>query len=519
MKKYNYIILLLTTVLFAACYEDIGNYDYSEKEEITVTGIKGEYTVTAFVDSLNLTPTIVSNVDENAEFDYTWEIYSTIAGSTKEMLAQTKDLKHEVSENAGTWNLLFAATNKKSGLTKYVKSKINVATEYTKGWYAIKDDGVNSDIDQYVVADTVVPTHVANDVFSKINGRKMPGEAQLITFMAQYKSFAAGGARSAYTRTLVALSEEDITLNYINTMEIIRDVDNFTFETPSVKKPMYAGFSARTLSSLLVINAGQLHAIYTTSLNNGIFGAAAARNDAHDDYYLSKYAISIVKSSDKKNLCLFYDEMSSSFVYYNVNSQKLIDVTANAACEMPTKNSGKEMLFMGMQTLSVTGAVAYMKDKDEVAGADRTLVLISNGYANLLLNTEAITSDQKLYDATNITCSQDEQVIYFVHNKNELWSRNLSSSVETLQFQAEADEEITMVRQRKSDTTEKAYFKHNYVIVGVSSSDGTYKSHFFDKTAGDLNEEADFVMEGEGRVKDVIFISPNMSETTFVQGY
>ena len=61
MKKL-YIIIWFSAmiVLVTSCFKDKSNYDYLSSEKITVTGVNASYDRISMVDSIVITPTIVS---------------------------------------------------------------------------------------------------------------------------------------------------------------------------------------------------------------------------------------------------------------------------------------------------------------------------------------------------------------------------------------------------------------------------------------------------------------------------
>ena len=73
MKKiFNYkTAVALFMLLSASCAEDKGNYEYGEKEIITIEGIPEQISVLANAENIVITPTITSNlrgkIDSNHE--------------------------------------------------------------------------------------------------------------------------------------------------------------------------------------------------------------------------------------------------------------------------------------------------------------------------------------------------------------------------------------------------------------------------------------------------------------------
>ena len=86
MKKL--LIFAISLVALSACYDDKGNYDYHELEEVLIdtagTGMQAEYAIMRY-DSLRIAPNIYFEgalvTDESlAPLDYMWTIYSATTG-------------------------------------------------------------------------------------------------------------------------------------------------------------------------------------------------------------------------------------------------------------------------------------------------------------------------------------------------------------------------------------------------------------------------------------------------------
>lgn len=516
--KNNILAVIFLTLLMSSCYKDIGSYDYDETEVISIDGVQGSYTGIAMVDSLNIVPEVAST-DPDAEFDYFWAMYlDGGTGVTVELdtLSHTKDLHLLISQSEPSWKLIFSATNKNTGLSKLVSCDLHIETAYTRGWYVLKDNGTNSDIDMYLTPDTIVPASVSPNVYSTINGQPLNGKAKMLNYFISYKTFididASGRAKN--TKVLIALTENDIAFNHINTMEKVRGFDDFAYEAPAVKNMGYIGFSYYG-QMYYAINDGKLHKIAVMYPNSGVFSSPVARDEHYTDYHLSDFALTSTKFR------LFYDETSGSFVTHGGGiATTMSNIKTATASEMPAVNTNKELLYMGLMdnTQRNTPAVAIMRDKSDNSMSLFRIKPLSFRLEMTISNLSTIDNTQKLHKASLITTSQDEAVLYFAVG-NELWSRNLSSGLEQLQFAAPDGEEITMIRHRKYSGSKEPNYAYNYVIVGTSSTSGNYKVHFFQKRAGNLESAPDFTQEGSGTVKDILFISPNISESTYMQGY
>lgn len=75
MKQLYIISFLLFLIGFYGCYDDEGNYDYTEVFEIRIDSMKASYTLYTLVDTLRISPE-VSPAD--AEYDFHWGVYQTM---------------------------------------------------------------------------------------------------------------------------------------------------------------------------------------------------------------------------------------------------------------------------------------------------------------------------------------------------------------------------------------------------------------------------------------------------------
>ena len=69
MKRIFNIILLL--ILFIGCYEDKGNYDYRELQEVVIELPVDRYSI-QFGEALRITPVITTSIPEE-DLRYYWE--------------------------------------------------------------------------------------------------------------------------------------------------------------------------------------------------------------------------------------------------------------------------------------------------------------------------------------------------------------------------------------------------------------------------------------------------------------
>ncbi|RPE09720.1 hypothetical protein EGT74_22370 [Chitinophaga lutea] len=510
MKLIYQSLAACCILLISSCYKDHGNYTYDLPEEITVSGIAGTYDKISLVDRLSIDP-VVKSSDPKAEFTYWWGIYETnVQGYAPKVdtIARTKTLDYLVTQPAKGWVLVFGAKNTHTGLTKIVTAGVNVVTQFTRGWYVVKDDGSKTDVDLFLTPSGIAPASKMINVFSLVNNRKLEGEASLFGFYTNYKSNVTG--TMANTRALFILSGKDASVVNINTFKEIHGLSGLFYEAPAVKRP---GSISEASQANYFVNDGQLHSIYSMSANIGLFGGRQLRDDHNSPYSLSKYFLTHSFWNP-----FFFDERSSSFVSATGTGSVLSSVTDGAGTEMPANRNNKELLFMGIKSSNPYTGVALFRDK-----TDPSLKILSaitpTSFALKMVN-DTLESTEKLAMAERFgLIVADENILYFSIG-NSVWSRNLSNGAEQLQVTVPAGERITFIRHRKytGTTTAEQPFYYNYMLIGTTVN-GNYKVRAFKKTSGNLAASPDFTMEGQGSAGDAIYIAPPIGNTTYPNSY
>ena len=509
MKKQHIITFSILVLLFVSCFKDESNYDYADPEKITVTGINGSYDRITMVDSINITP-VVSSTDASAKFQYYWGIYETsVQGAIPKVdtICKTQNLKYFVKQPAKAWVLVFGAKNTNTGFTQIITSTLNVITQFTRGWYVLKDDGTKSDIDLFLTPASITPASKMENVYSLVNnGKKLDGKAKGMNFESSYKSMVTGVLGN--TRAMFVFSTKDASIINTNTVQEIRDFNGSFYAPPSVKAPngMFVGSAADYF-----VNNGLIHSIYAMSANTGVFGNYQMKDAANSPYKVSDYYYTYFVSDP-----ILFDETSSSFVSAGGAGSILNSVTDAAGTAMPANKNNKTLLYMGMKASG--SAVALLKDKTNANL--KILAQITPTVSAFKMTCDTLLATSKLFNATIVTCNYtDEGMIYFVSGGNQVWSRNLVNKGEQLQYTAPAGETVVFIRHKKYTESANTAYSYNFVMVGTT--DGTnYNVRMFTKTAGNLATTPVVTLTGKGsNVGDVFYLSPSVSYTTYQNSY
>lgn len=208
MRKFIFHLLWSSMVclILSACYDDKGNYDYTELTAIKIdtTGldspIPAEGAITRF-EKMTCAPNIyygdkLVNDDASVPLDYVWTIYSTVGlgGSEEDMridtLATTRVLDAEITRAPGQYIVQLTVTDRINGWQQYLKVSRSVeGTIPVSGWmvlYEPLDHPGTSDVG-LVYNELVKKNWLSDDLtywnlFSSSNGEPLEGKPLKINY-------------------------------------------------------------------------------------------------------------------------------------------------------------------------------------------------------------------------------------------------------------------------------------------------------------------------------------------------
>jgi hypothetical protein len=121
MQKITLLYGLLLAPFLCSCYEDEGNYDYHEINEIEVENMLSNYAVDVD-DSLIITPIVKGTLySDTARFTYKWEIGGTTVG-------EQHDLRIQVDMVPGFKYSRLVVTDKETNVKKFHEFGVNVSS-------------------------------------------------------------------------------------------------------------------------------------------------------------------------------------------------------------------------------------------------------------------------------------------------------------------------------------------------------------------------------------------------------
>ena len=144
--------LFATSVVLTGCYEDKGNYDYTEIEELTIT-LPSAIEAMANAENIQFSPTIVSSITgkeispDDPNYEYECRVYytRTIDGISEKWYDinpdKTMAVDFFVEAPAGTYTLWYTARNKRTGVESHAKGSIRLISSVYEGWMVMANCG------------------------------------------------------------------------------------------------------------------------------------------------------------------------------------------------------------------------------------------------------------------------------------------------------------------------------------------------------------------------------------------
>lgn len=167
--KFHYNILWVIALLLAgilqSCYDDLGNYNYQDLNNISISEIEEDYVVEQFED-FTITPAISQESAENEDnLQYLWYMYRYGARDFADTLSFDRNLSVKVGSIPGLYNAVFKVTDKNTGIFTSYLFKVLVVNDYSNGLIILSNLNGKANLAILNEADKLY-----QDVYQTVNG-------------------------------------------------------------------------------------------------------------------------------------------------------------------------------------------------------------------------------------------------------------------------------------------------------------------------------------------------------------
>ncbi len=502
------LILLIVFFYMCSCYDDKGNYDYHQLNPAEVIGIDTAYRC-FLLSRLVISPQI-NSLHANKGYSCMWLCYKNTKDGI-DTLSCEKDLDYELTMDPAVYTLVFSYQDNESGVTKYISSKLTVESEYSRGWYVMKEKNTHTDLDFF--SDALK----SEDLMLKLHGQSLMGSPQCLGLIEEYNWLNEGtGELEQWNMCFALLSEQDLRVVRIRDLKILGDFNSLFYEAQSICRPeKWFGWDGGNA----FINNGK---VFTINTRLGVLGSARFSYEKEGDYDLAPVM------TKKSQLCaLLFDKRSGKFCTVTQGDHKIIYLESDEHSVCPASYPDMRPIYAGLlDEGSMWDAGKGYVVMEKLDGSKRVILyfdlvcLDNTGWAgtdafkNRIMEMKEITEDMKLSKAECFGMNRTSKLLYFslgdklyyydLENKREQEVKRLGGDVAI-----PAGEHIVMIKHIIFDNSYSAPDEYVNKLAVATSNGEYYKLYLFELVSDQLKEQP-LVFEGTGIPREIVYMSSEM---------
>ena len=356
---------LVLTAVASSCYDDKGNYDYTEINEISVdTQASGTYFAVDRYDTLRISPVLRFTQGEidDSKLSFKWEMYAddwANSDETAQVISTEKNLCAQMrrAESVTPYAVVLTVTDTQNGCSYRQKYQVSIQPSVLSGLMVLQDDNGSARLDYFasiLSEPTFATPHHIVDVYGSANdGAALKGAPRGVSFTLQNKSSYEPQEKRIYVYTdseLAMLDASSFVLRHSNS--------DLFMVSPDVIAPECVIRSSFYDNSTVLINNGLPHLLNQSA--SMVFGYQFSRplksysSLQGNEVKVAKY---VYQADDFPSYtgfeAILYDTVSKRFVKINSGYSaepelKTFEPQNETALKNFDVNSiGKDMIWMG----------------------------------------------------------------------------------------------------------------------------------------------------------------------------
>ncbi|WP_166664863.1 PKD-like family lipoprotein [Pedobacter metabolipauper] len=350
MKLYKYTLLLLSLAGLGSCSKDLGNYEYHDINEVTITGVNKTYTLRRGFDTLRINPTILGTMDESdpSRYQFRWILRNTTG--FLDTIGEERNLVYPIVLEPIPHDLYYRVTDKKTGVEWRSNSVLTISTPFSRGLLLMgEDDQGYAEAEMLsMLSDTLHLKHLLSE-------SGLPRLREPVSFLH------TGGNLDSYLK-LWALTKtgsyylDRITMkattnnNFSKSLFMSEQIDPETLHPIAVAPQIRtaAGAISATFYRVMLTKAGDLFACFLL-INGGDFYNNPINRVATAQQVRIPAAPYLLYSTGDMTTVMWYDTQNQRFLNYNgfgsaTASTVLADV-AGSAFPWNQAQSGRSLVY------------------------------------------------------------------------------------------------------------------------------------------------------------------------------
>lgn len=364
--------LFATSVVLTGCYEDKGNYDYTEIEELTIT-LPSAIEAMANAENIQFSPTIVSSITgkeispDDPNYEYECRVYytRTIDGISEKWYDinpdKTMAVDFFVEAPAGTYTLWYTARNKRTGVESHAKGSIRLISSVYEGWMVMANCGA----EKTMRLDMIFTDSKGRELIAKnITGTKVTGLTEGTQAMYFPSMYAGKECVNILTKSGSYRVWDDMQILASSNLKLLDFVMPTTEGSPTkISQIIYYGSYGPTATTC-VTDIGDAYAITSAGAGASYEYPLNAEKVGDKPSYKVAQAIgtSMVRQGNSSS-ALFYDITNKRFMgwsYYASNNKLLFPLNDNDENQpqgLFSFNTGMD--FVDMESTRFSNGLVY----------------------------------------------------------------------------------------------------------------------------------------------------------------
>lgn len=456
---YCYYLALFAcfSLVMTSCYNDNGNYDYSEIKEVGI-GFATHLSDTLLVsagDSLKLSPTITYG-GEASSLTYQWKIFNnslekdpiTNEYPSAVVISEQKDLKYQVTQGPGKYTLVLTVTDNTNHVSTYYSFYVSVDT--LKGLVVLvrKIDGSNEiDVvrDSRVLLDGLAAEKqgVAYDIYSGSNdGNKLNGAKSI------YRAVYRATASYVFDDDIYVFGDHlSLKLNTTNYSVTSKTMDDF-FVIPPSSSDVRAQVMSKGQNTELIIIDGRIYCYGRYMISNTKFGIDI---NVSDNYQAAPF-LPYFPVAGLQYASVFFDEKNHCFRPVDLFGSSILNLSDTITKPFNLRNIDMKLRYLENGNINYTYGV-FLDYND----SNRPYLLVANFV--VAANTSAypkpiykidLSAFPGIREAVDYTFSTKGHVMFYA-TSSQLYAATYRDGKYKELFTSPADEQITKLKVFKDD--------------------------------------------------------------------
>lgn len=465
-RIYRLIILALLIPVWNACYEDKGNYNYTDIGKVTIK-VEIEQAIQRIMmgNSLKIEPIYeMEGIDKN-NLSFVWDIVPDGETDPKyKILSKEEVLNVILVEAPGKYRVRLAIMNTVTDVTYYGYYQVEVSTALTRSFFLLCEVG-NNQYDIEAAPDLPTIGTVVHNLYSSINGEYIRDARKIVYRNNSLK----------YEDFLWVLQENGgQSLSPVN-LTFHGDATTWFFEAPATIKPT-AILGDVIGMGYYIVSDGRLY--YINNLSTPFKAGMPIRARDEQDYQIT--GVATVANAGKYEDYAFWDQKGRRFLFWQSTTKTLETREAVTGAFDPNDIGNKTPLFMGDGVKD--RSFNFMKDE---TGNIHLYVFnnSSSGYNKVVAvpyRHIQLRNDLEFTKATAIWAHRRVELIYYAVN-NTIYTYDPMLD-ERRPLYTDADPDMRFVELYNKDATDS-----RLIAVGNSGNKG-YFYRIYLNPAGDLQE-------------------------------